>query len=171
MYCVFKAAELHQRFASRQAAPNDRDRPLRRIKRSAASEKAAASRSRRLRVNRAALHEQAANRLRALIVQGDLAPGVPVNENDLSQSLGISRTPLREALKLLASEHLVELRPNRSAQIAPLHLQDIDELFEAVGGIERIAAEFAAQRITEKELQRLRALQDRMERFHETGTL
>ncbi|MFN5714580.1 MAG: GntR family transcriptional regulator, partial [Bradyrhizobium sp.] len=74
---------------------------------------------RRLRVPRVGLHEQAAARLRAMIVRGELAPGQSLGEADLSDALGISRTPLREALKQLANEGLVELRLNHSAVITP----------------------------------------------------
>lgn len=126
---------------------------------------------RRLRVSRAGLHEQAAARLRTLIVRGDLAPGEVLNEAGLSEALGISRTPLREALKLLAAEGLVELRLNRSARIASLRQSEIEELFEAVAGIERIAAELAAERMTARDLRRLEQLQARMERHHERGEL
>src|SRR4051794_35007981 len=89
---------------------------------------------RRLPVSRAGLHAQAAARLRTLIIRGDLGPAEALNELQLSEALGISRTPLREALKLLAAEGLVELRLNRSARIAPLREREIAELFEAVGG-------------------------------------
>ncbi len=119
-----------------------------------------------LRVSRKALHQQAVDRLRKLIVRGGLAPGAPINENDIANALGISRTPLREALKLLASEGLIALRPNRSAQVSVLRAREVEELFEAVGGIERVAAELAAQRITPREILRLRAMQARMERLH-----
>jgi DNA-binding FadR family transcriptional regulator len=66
---------------------------------------------------------------------------------------------------------LVELRPNRSARVAPLKRSEIRELFEAVSGIERLAAELAAVRITPGELRRLHAMQRRMERLHERGDL
>ena len=92
-------------------------------------------------------------------------------EVELSGLLGVSRTPLREALKLLAAEGLVELRLNRSAVVAPVRCEEIAELFEAVSGIERIAAELAAVRMTARDLQRLRDLHERMERFHEAGEL
>jgi DNA-binding GntR family transcriptional regulator len=124
-----------------------------------------------LRVQRAGLHEQAAARLRTLIVRGDLAPGEPLMEVELSELLDVSRTPLREALKLLAMEGLVELRLNRSAIVTPLRRDDITELFEAVSGIERIAAELAAARMTARDLRKLRDLHERMERFHEAGEL
>jgi DNA-binding GntR family transcriptional regulator len=124
-----------------------------------------------LRLQRTGLHEDATARLRGLIVRGDLAPGGPLIEADLSEALGISRTPLREALKLLASEGLVELRLNRSAIVAPIRQDEVEELFEAVSGIERVAAELAALRMTERDLERLDHLQRRMERLHDTGKL
>lgn len=126
---------------------------------------------RRLRLQRTGLHEDATARLRSLIVRGDLAPGEPLIEADLSAALGISRTPLREALKLLASEGLVELRLNRSAIIAPIRREEIAELFEAVSGIERVAAELAAVRMTERDLEKLDHLQERMERLYDAGKL
>ncbi|WP_287742339.1 GntR family transcriptional regulator [Methylobacterium sp.] len=121
------------------------------------------------RVVRANLHEQAAERLRDLIVRGDLAPGASLVEVELSGMLGISRTPIREAIKLLAQQGLVELRANRSPCVRPLRAAEIRELFEALAGIERIAAELAAQRITAADLGRLRALQAEIVREHEAG--
>jgi DNA-binding GntR family transcriptional regulator len=126
---------------------------------------------RALQVPRAGLHEQAANKLRTLIVRGDLAPGEPLLEVSLSEALGISRTPLREALKQLAAEGLVELRLNRGAMVAPLRLEELVELFEAVSGIERCAAELAAVRMTAQDVDRLEALQVRIERHRERGEL
>ncbi len=126
---------------------------------------------RRLRVPRTGLHEQAATRLRTLIVRGDLKPGEQLLEADLSEALGISRTPLREALKQLAAEGLVELRLNRSAVVAPFRREELTELFEAVSGIERCAAELAATRMVERDVERLEALQERIEWHHDRGEL
>ena len=67
-----------------------------------------------LKLKRTGLHERAAARMRAMIIRGELVPGSPTQETKLSIALGVSRTPLREAMKLLAAEGLVELRPNRS---------------------------------------------------------
>src|SRR5438093_13147141 len=97
--------------------------------------------------------------------------GSSMQETRLSEALGVSRTPLREAMKLLAAEGLVELRPNRSPRIAEIERDRILELFEALAGIERLAAELAAQRATDRELQRLRLLQTRMEKHHRDGRL
>jgi DNA-binding GntR family transcriptional regulator len=124
-----------------------------------------------LKLRRAGLHERAAVRMRAMIVSGELTPGSLVQETRLSEALGVSRTPLREAMKLLAAEGLVELRPNRSPRIAKIETDRVFELFEALAGIERLAAELAAQRATDRELQRLRLLQTRMEKHHRDGRL
>jgi DNA-binding GntR family transcriptional regulator len=126
---------------------------------------------RRLRLARPGLHGQAADALRRSIIRGELAPGATLVESDLCKELGVSRTPLREALKLLAAEGLVELRPNRSPRIREMLPDETRELFEAIGGIERLAAELAARRITPRELQRLRVLQDSMERHHSARAL
>lgn len=106
-----------------------------------------------------------------MIVQGKLAPGVRIAEASLSEALGVSRTPLREALKLLAAEGLVELRPRRGARVAVMQPKEIEDLFETVSGLERIAAEHAAGRLTPAELYRLARLQARMEQHHEQGNL
>jgi DNA-binding GntR family transcriptional regulator len=126
---------------------------------------------RRLRVPRTGLHEQAADRLRTLIVRGELRPGQPLGEADLSDALGISRTPLREALKQLATEGLVELRLNRSAVVAPFRRGELTELFEAISGIERCAAELAAARMAPRDVERLEALQEKIEWHRGRGEL
>jgi DNA-binding GntR family transcriptional regulator len=142
------------------AAPRRRGRPRKRLEPAIGADQ---------RVVRASLHERAAERLRTLIVRGDLAPGAALVEVELSEMLGISRTPIREAIKLLAQQGLVELRANRSPCVRPLRVAEIRELFEALAGIERIAAELAAKRITEAEIARLHALQDEIVREHGAG--
>jgi DNA-binding GntR family transcriptional regulator len=133
--------------------------------------KISGGRKARLRVVRSGLHEEAALRLRSLIVRGDLPPGEALVEAELCAALGLSRTPLREALKLLAAEGLVELRLNRSAIVAPIRREELDELFETVAGIERIGAELAAVRMTARDHDKLASLQQRMERHHDAGEL
>lgn len=104
-----------------------------------------------------------------MIVEGELAPGAALVEVDLSKALGISRTPLREAVKLLARDGLVELRANRSPRVRSLEAADIRELFEALSGVERMAAELAALRITAQELARLADLQAEIVSDHDAG--
>ena len=83
-----------------------------------------------------ALHEQVRNRLRSLIVRGQLTPGASIVETELSESLGISRTPLREALKVLAADGLVQLLPNRGSRAAKL--TDRDMQIGRASGRERV---------------------------------
>ena len=123
------------------------------------------------RLHRTSLHERATERLRTLIVRGELAPESVLVESELCALLGVSRTPLREALKLLAMQGLVELRQNRSARIPPIREEDIRDLFEAVSGIERVAAELAARKITPARLDHLRGLQEEIERHFADGDL
>ncbi len=104
-----------------------------------------------------------------MIVRGELAPGTALVEGDLAQALGLSRTPLREAVKLLAQEGLIELRANRSACVRRLEARDILELFEALAGVERCAAELAARRLTPGGLRRLHELQATIEAEHAAG--
>ena len=87
-----------------------------------------------------------------------LAPGAKLNERELSEQLQVSRTPLREAIKMLAAEGLVELLPNRGAAVAQMSEQDVADTFEVIAGLEGQSGELAAQRITEAELAEIRAL-------------
>jgi DNA-binding GntR family transcriptional regulator len=73
-----------------------------------------------LEIDRRPLHEEVAERLRALLTEGRLEPGARLNERVLCERLGVSRTPLREAFKVLAAERLIELNPNRGASVVAL---------------------------------------------------
>ena len=113
-------------------------------------------------IPRAALHEQVAQRLRQMLVEGGIAPGAKLNERELSERLNVSRTPLREAIKMLAAEGLVELLPNRGAIALSLGEDDIRHTFEVMAGLEALSGELAAQRITADELAEIRAMQFEM---------
>jgi DNA-binding GntR family transcriptional regulator len=115
---------------------------------------------------RRALHEDAYLALRRMIVLCHLPPGHSISEALASSAFGISRTPLREALKLLAADGLVELRSNRGAFVTPIREEDIVCIFEVCAGLERLGAECAAQRATSDDLIVLRALQAQMETHH-----
>jgi DNA-binding GntR family transcriptional regulator len=109
------------------------------------------------------LHEQARSHLRRMIVRGELAPGANIGEAGLCLALGISRTPLREALKLLAAEGLIDLTTHRGAFVAPLNLDEVTSTFEVVARLEQLGAELAAGAATAEDLARLQAWQVRME--------
>ncbi len=118
-------------------------------------------------ISRRYLHDEVADRLRELILDGELAPKARVNELELSHRFGISRTPLREAIKILATEGLLELLPNRGARVASLAEQEIDEVIEVVAGLEATAADLACRRITDKEVAMIADLNDVMLRAWE----
>ena len=109
-------------------------------------------------IPRAALHEQATQRLRQMLVEGQIAPGAKLNERELCEALNVSRTPLREAIKTLAAEGLVELLPNRGAIAVALSEADVLNTFEVMAGLEGMSGELAAQRITESELNEIKAM-------------
>ncbi len=117
-------------------------------------------------VPRPALHQEVATRLRQRIIEGELAPGTKLNERELSERLEVSRTPLREAVKMLAAEGLVELLPNRGAVVTQLSEQDVMHTFEVIAGLEGLAGELAAQRIDDAELAEIRALHFEMLAAH-----
>jgi DNA-binding GntR family transcriptional regulator len=100
----------------------------------------------------ASLHGEVLSRLRDHIVEGNLAEGERVPERELCEMFGISRTPLREALKVLASEGLLELLPNRGARVRALSPQDLAELFDVMGGLEALAGRLACENATDEEI-------------------
>lgn len=103
------------------------------------------------------LTHQVASRLRTWLVEGRIAPGAKLNERVLADQLRVSRTPLREAIKLLAQEGLVDLLPNRGAVAVRLTEADIVHAFEVLAGLEAMSGELAAQRIGDADLAELRA--------------
>jgi len=113
-------------------------------------------------IRRRSLHDELVERLRELIVEGELEAGGKIPENELCARFGVSRTPLREALKVLATEGLVTLTPNRGASVSLLTLQDLEEVFPVMGALESLAGELACATITDPELARIRALHEDM---------
>ncbi len=109
-------------------------------------------------IPRAALHDQVAHRLRQMLVESRIAPGAKLNERELAQVLQVSRTPLREAIKMLAAEGLVELLPNRGAIAVLLTEADVLNTFEVMAGLEAQSGALAAQRVTDAELAEIKAM-------------
>jgi DNA-binding GntR family transcriptional regulator len=99
-----------------------------------------------------------ADRLRELIIEGELASGTRLNERALCDRLGISRTPLREAFRVLAAEGLIALNPNRGAAVVRLSNDDIRESFEVMGALEALSGELACRHVTASEIAEIKAL-------------
>ena len=111
-----------------------------------------------IEIARHTLHDQVVVRLRAMLVEGHIAPGAKLNERELCERLGVSRTPLREAIKLLAAEGLIDLLPHRGAVAVKLGEADIRDVFEVLAELEGMSGELAARRVTEAEIAEIRAL-------------
>lgn len=103
-----------------------------------------------------------ARRLRRDILQGRLAPGASIKERDNAAEMGVSRTPLREAIRILAVEGLVELRPARSPIVAVPSIQQVSDDVEVLLAVEKLSGELACQRATEAEIDAIEAILDDM---------
>jgi len=110
----------------------------------------------------ASRHEDLVRQIRDLVIDGTLAPGERVPERVLTERFAVSRTPLREAVRALASEGILELLPNRGAHVKSLTPQEVDELFQVMGALEALSGELAASNATEDDLTEIRALHYQM---------
>jgi len=113
-------------------------------------------------VERKSLHFQLASHLRDMIMEGEFKPGERIQEQDLSDRFDVSRTPIREALMVLAAEGLLTLTPNRGARIALPTAEEIEELYPLIGALEGLAGELACARITDAEIKRISKLHKKM---------
>jgi DNA-binding GntR family transcriptional regulator len=103
-------------------------------------------------IQRRTLHEEVASRVRDMIIEGHLPAGARLNESELCLQLGVSRTPLREAIKTLASEGLIELVPAKGAVVRRFSLGDVRHMLEAVKVLEQFAGRLACERATRQEI-------------------
>jgi DNA-binding GntR family transcriptional regulator len=112
------------------------------------------------------LHGELLPALRDYIVEGNLADGARVPERALCERFAISRTPLREALKVLAAEGLIELLPNRGARVRQFDAEDIRQLFDLMGGLESLAGRLACERITDEDIAEIERVHHEMYRHY-----
>ena len=117
------------------------------------------------------LHDEILAGIREMIFTGALIGGQRVPEKMICEQLSISRTPLREALKVLASEGLLELLPNRGARVSRLTAAEVDEMFPVMGALEGLAGEIACQRISDDGIDEIRALHYQMAAHHKRKEL
>ncbi len=108
------------------------------------------------------LHDDVAHTLRERIFAGELAPGVFLDEIALAEGLGISRTPLREALKVLTAEGLVRHEPRRGCFVNQVTEQDLDDIFPVIALLEGQCAHQAALRASDADLAALEVLHQRL---------
>jgi DNA-binding GntR family transcriptional regulator len=103
-----------------------------------------------------------AKRLRELIESRVLAPGERLNERALCEQMNVSRTPLREAFRILSAEGLIVVLPKRGARVAELSAADVENIFELLAVVEGLSARIAAERAPQPALDRIEALHREM---------
>lgn len=118
-----------------------------------------------------ALYQEVAERLRQRIFSHELPPGTWVDEQALAEHYGISRTPLREALKVLASEGLVTLKPRRGCYVTEISERDLDEVFAVMSMLEGECARASATKASVADLERLRAIHADLENAAAAGDI
>lgn len=122
-------------------------------------------------LSRRLLHIDVADKLRELIIWGELEPGQRLNERMFCERFGISRTPLREAFMILSAEGLLTLLPNRGAMVTPLTSEQVEDMFEVMGALEGLAGELACRLATDEEIDEITRLHGEMRRHYEHGEL
>jgi DNA-binding GntR family transcriptional regulator len=113
-------------------------------------------------IARQSLHEAIVARVRDMIIEGELTPGTRIHEGNLGRKLGVSRTPLREALKFLASEGLVELSPGRGAVVRQFSAKDVYDSLVVLGALEGLAGRLACEQATDEDIREVRRLHNHM---------
>jgi len=113
-------------------------------------------------LKRHSLHEELTERLRTMIVEGALAAGEKVPERILCEKLEVSRTPMREALKVLAAENLLTLEPNRGARVRAITIGDLEEVFPLMAALEALAGELACKNMTSAQLTDIKKAHEQM---------
>lgn len=109
------------------------------------------------------LAEDIADRLRRDILSGRLAPGDSVKERDNAAELGVSRTPMREAIRILANEGLIDLRPSRSPIVAQPSLREVIDNIDVLRALEVLSGELACRNASRDDIEAIEALQVRLD--------
>lgn len=117
------------------------------------------------------LYEAVAEQLRVMVLEGGLAPGSRISEKYLCEAFEVSRTPLREALKVLNNEGLVELLPNRGAKVTQVDPGEIADLFEVMVELEALSGRLLAIHASDANIEELQALHHRMQAHHQRQEL
>ncbi len=117
-------------------------------------------------LKRRSLHDALVERIRDMIIEGQLAPGTRIHEGQLGQALGVSRTPLREALKFLASEGLVDLVPGRGGVVRLLTAKNVRDLLDVLTALEALAGRLACRNASEAGIAEVRRLHDEMMQYY-----
>ena len=116
-----------------------------------------------MKIKKSTLHTQIVDALREMIMIGDLKHGDKINENKLCAAMEISKTPLREALRVLSAENLISLVPNRGAFVTKPSTGEIKEMFAVMSVLEGVCAHAAAEKMTPADFSHLEVLHAKLE--------
>ncbi|MGA0892515.1 MAG: GntR family transcriptional regulator [Burkholderiaceae bacterium] len=122
-------------------------------------------------IRREGLHQAIVNRLREAIVEGKVTPGSRLSERLLCEQMGVSRTPMREAFKVLAGEGLIQILPNKGAVVPRMSIEEVAQTFEVIASLEGLSGQLAAQRASAEQIQKIQKLQLDMESAHQRKNL
>lgn len=120
-------------------------------------------------ITRVTLHDEVLSRVRDMIIEGKLPPGSRINEVQVGAMLGVSRTPLREAIKTLVSEGLVEIIPAKGAVVRSFDEQAIHDILEVIKALEQAAARLVCRNASDQEIAALQATHAEMMRLYGRG--
>jgi DNA-binding GntR family transcriptional regulator len=118
---------------------------------------------------RRTLHDELVSLLRNMIIEGELRPGSRIAELRLCSRFGVSRTPLREALKVLSAEGLVRLMPNKGATVVRVTHREVEEAVPILGTLEALAGELACERIDKGRLEQIKSAHRQMVEHFQRG--
>ena len=113
------------------------------------------------------LHQEIAAQIQKMILKGILVKGQKINEKSICESMGVSRTPVREALRMLKSEGLIELIPHKGAYVSQPCIEEINDMFEVMSVLEGTCARLAVTHMKEKDIQKIEALHEELEAYYQ----
>ena len=117
-------------------------------------------------LERMSLHDQLVAKVREMIVGGELKAGAALPERMLCETFGVSRTPLRETFKILASEGLIELRSHRTPVVSPINRDEIANIFDVMVALDGVAGVQAATLATDDDIAKLNGMHDQLVQLH-----
>lgn len=118
------------------------------------------------RFTRRTLHDEVLDYLRDMIIEGRLAPGARINEGQVGAMLGVSRTPMREAIKTLASEGLVEILPAKGAVVRRIGGEELKQILEVLKAVEQLGGRLACERADDQTIEAVRQIHNRMMEYY-----
>ena len=118
-----------------------------------------------LKIVKTALYVEVTERLRSMVASGVLKPGSWIDEQKLSEELGVSRTPFREAMRILASEGLLRIEPRKGCYVAELTEKDLNEIFPLMAMLEGRCAYEAAEKASDQAIKSLESLHQRLKKY------